>query len=150
MSLTVHCDTLGHFARDKATVQIVRNSLTHRGSDFNARLGRFLTGCDLPHPLDRELLIAVVRDQSAVVGWCRTEVWTDTTGVEWQTLESFVATAHRRKGVAALAATAIAADYLLKHHVAVFHWSMILVANRAGMAPTLFQKDAEGVWRLAE
>ena len=119
----------------------IRHSLTHDGSDFQRKLGRWLSR--EAYPTDEDGHVAVVISDGVTVGWARTEVWQG-----HDTLEAFVSQPFRQRGIAAFAAAGLRAGPL-GEKVAVFHPSMILVARRAGLRPTLFEKDADGVWRLA-
>ncbi len=120
----------------------IHKSLTHDGSDFQRKLGMWLARD--AYPTDDDGYVAVVVCEGVTAGWARTETWRGR-----DTLEAFVSPQFRRRGVAAFAAAGLRAGPL-GENVAVFHPSMLLVAARAGLRPTLFQKDAEGVWRLAE
>jgi hypothetical protein len=89
--------------------------------------------------------ISIVRDQGEIVGWARTEVWTegdDGAGgeVNWDTLEAFVAKEYRMNGIAAFAAAGLKSALDI-WTVAAFHPHMLLVARRAGFHPTLFAKQ---------
>lgn len=113
-------------------------------------------GSDFQRTLARQLrpggTIAIVRSGDEIVGWTRTEQWVCGNGWAWPTLEAFVVPAWRRKGVAAFAAAGLLAalgglgnDYAC----AVFAPSMLVVAYKAGLRPTLFQKDDSGAWMRA-
>lgn len=128
----MNCDILPLAGLDVTELAFIRRRLTHPGSDFHKKLK---IG-DLPGH------IAVVWDNDEIVGWARTEPWTDGDGWEWNTLEAFVDEGHRRRGIAAFAACGLACDELLPGAtgVAVFHPPMYVVAARAGLKPTLFVK----------
>ena len=118
----------------------VREHLTKPCSDFQGKLDAWLVGSLTP--TDEDGHIALVEDHGEVVGWARTEQWSDC-----DTLEAFVAPPYRRRGIAAFAASGIYSAVLLDTppRVAVFHPHMLLVARRAGFFPTLFQKEG-GQW----
>ena len=92
-----------------------------------------------------------VLDDEVVVGWARTEQWYDGNGIPFDTLEAFVRPERRMRGIAAFAASGL---YSAVFHasgcaVAVFSPYMMLVARRAGLFPTLFERDGNGHWRRA-
>lgn len=136
------------------------HSLTRPGSDFHRKLTTWLYTPARPTRADGD--IAVVFDQGEVVGWARTERWSEPMGdaavghvllnadgatIHWDTLEAFVAPEYRGRGVAAFAASGLYASVLHDTGlgVAVFRPSMILVARRAGLHPTLFEM-VKGRW----
>jgi hypothetical protein len=134
----MNCTILPLADLDTIDVSYIVRNLTKPDSDFQRAL---LAG-------RRPGEIAIVRDQGEIVGWARTEMWTegdDGAGgeVNWDTLEAFVATSHRMRGVAAFAAAGLAATSPCWSGmgVAVFHPHMLLVARRAGFHPTLFAKQ---------
>jgi len=135
---------LSSFASDLVDVAFVLRYLSRPRSDFSKRLLSWLQGADLPQ--DDVPKIALVRDQGEIVAWARTEPWVDAEKHEWPTLEAFVSATHRRRGFAAAASMALAADCLCASHVAVFRPEMLLVAARAGLKPTLYKQDEYGVW----
>lgn len=147
--IAVTVATLASFARYRGDVKFLLDHLTWPKSDFSKMLAPWADGDDLPYSSRHDALIALVRDNGAIVGWARTEPWQDLHKHQWPTLEAFVSLSHRRRGIAALASMALASESIHSNHVAVFHPAMLLVASRAGMKPTLFQKDEQGVWRLA-
>ena len=122
----------------------VREHLTKPCSDFQWKLDAWLVGSLTPTDADGH--IALVEDQGEVVGWARTEQWSDC-----DTLEAFVAPPYRRRGIAAFAASGLYSAVLHDNGgtVAVFHPHMLLVARRAGFFPTLFQKEG-GQWFRVE
>lgn len=137
--------TLGH---EQASFLLHR--LTRSGSDFGRKLTTWLYTTAKPTPADGT--IAVVTDHGEVVGWARTERWSeplDEAGavLHWDTLEAFVAPEYRSRGVAAFAAAGLYASLLHDSgcNVAVFRPVMLLVARRAGFIPTLFEKR-DGKW----
>lgn len=123
---------------------LLRDNLTKPESDFNKKLTAWIGGVE---PLDRDGHIALVLDHGEIVGWARTEVWSDGNGAIYDTLEAFVAPEYRLRGVAAYASSAIYSGVL--HDcglgVAVFSPVMMLVAKRAGFFPTLFT-PIDGRW----
>jgi hypothetical protein len=141
---------LASFARKFEDVTFVRDHLTRPGSDFFRALNRWIVAADLPPRHDDEPLIALVRDHGEIVGWARTETWLDGARVQWPTLEAFVSTTHRRRGIAALASMALASARLYSHHVAVFRPLMLTVAARAGLKPTLFVQASDGYWEMVQ
>lgn len=135
---------LAAFASDLVDVAFVLLYLSRPRSDFSKRLLSWLQGADLPQ--DDTPKIALIRDQGEIVAWARTEPWVDAEKYNWPTLEAFVSTTHRRRGLAAAASMALAAECLYGHHVAVFRPEMLLVAARAGLKPTLYKQDECGAW----
>lgn len=140
------CTALPAADLDDATRWWLVNNATWEGSDFQRTLAR---------QLKPDGTIALVRFDEALVGWARTETWRCGNDWAWPTLEAFVLPAWRRRGVAAFAAAGLLAalgDCLGKEFAcAVFAPSMLAVAYRARLRPTLFQKDASGQWvRAAE
>jgi hypothetical protein len=132
---------------DERDLQYIRRHLTKKGSDFHRMLGWLVSGGG--YSAD-ELMIATVRDRGRIVGWARTEKWTDhESGIRWDTLESFVDEDYRSRGVSRLAATALGVDFLYEESacsVAVFHPHMLMVARAAGYHPTLFVREGQS-WR---
>jgi hypothetical protein len=128
-----------------SAAEYVRDHLTKPGSDFQKKLTAWLDGSAKPTKSDGD--IALVEDHGEIVGWARTERWLvdDTL---YSTLEAFVADPYRRRGIAAFAASGLYSSVLHDYEptVAVFHPHMLLVARRAGLWPTLFEKEA-GQWR---
>jgi hypothetical protein len=122
----------------------VRDHLTRPGSDFQKKLTAWIEGWLKPTASDGH--ISFVQDHGEIVGWARTERWLvdDTL---YSTLEAFVATPYRRRGIAAFAASGLYSSVLHDYEptVAVFHPHMLLVARRAGLWPTLFEKEG-GQW----
>jgi len=108
------------------------------GSDFqnDLRSGAYIDG-----------LIAMCLDRGEIIGWARTQPWTDRRGMTHDTLEAFVGESYRAHGIAAYAAMGLAASYLNEHalgSVAVFRPSMLMVASRAGLHPTLYDRGESG------
>jgi len=134
-----------------SAAEYVRDHLTNPGSDFQKKLTAWLDGSAKPAKADG--YIALVEDQGEIVGWARTESWSDGDDgadgeVLYDTLEAFVAKPYRLRGIAAFAASGIYSAVLHENGgaVAVFHPHMQLVARRAGLWPTLFAKE-DGQWR---
>lgn len=148
--MTCEILTLAELVAAGSTALFVRNKLTKHNSDFQWKLTRLLHGEAVASEQDGS--IALVLDHGEVVGWARTEYWSagsDGAGglVCYDTLEAFVAEKYRLRGVAAFAASGIAAGplYDTGAAVAVFAPHMLLVARRAGLWPVLFNK-VEGQW----
>ena len=137
------CTVLPIADLDASDAFFIRDHLTKPGSDFRGKLIAWLAGSSSSEPTASDGHIALVRDQSEIVGWARTERWSD-----YDTLEAFVAPPYRRRGIAAFAASGIYSAVLHENGgaVAVFHPHMLLVARRAGFWPTLFAKE-DGQWR---
>lgn len=125
------------------------HKLTKPGSDFHRKLTTWLYTPARPTSADG--VISVVLDHGEVVGWARTERWSEPLGadavIHWDTLEAFVAQEYRGRGVAALAASGLYASRLHdgSNLVAVFHPAMLLTARRVGLSPTLFS-NVDGKW----
>lgn len=124
----------------------IATTLANQSSDLHRKLtdGRRLD--------ERDGHIAVVYDDDRIVGWARTEPWKDGDNWLWSTLEAFVAEERRREGLALFATCGLVSTVF--HHegygCAVFAPPMLLVASRAGLHPTLFERgDGPGVWRRA-
>lgn len=149
--MTCETMTLAELVSSADLALFVRNKLTKHNSDFQWKLTRLLHG-EVESASD-DGHIALVLDQGEIVGWARTEYWTagnDGAGgfVSYDTLEAFVAPDYRLRGVAAFAASGLYASVLHDEGgtVAVFHPHMLLVARRAGLFATLFQKNQRGEW----
>lgn len=131
----MNCTILPLAHLDAVDISYIVRHLTKPESDFQRAL---LAG-------RRPGVIAIVRDQGEIVGWARTEAWSESRDGDeysWDTLEAFVARDYRRRGVAAFASAGLAAAMDgLGQHIAVFHPHMLLVARRAGFHPTLFAKQ---------
>ena len=139
--MTCETMTLAELVSSADLALFVRNKLTKPGSDFQWKLTRLLHGDAVASEQDGS--IALVADQSEIVGWARTEYWQ-----AHDTLEAFVAPDCRLRGIAAFAASGLYASVLHDEGgaVAVFHPHMLLVARRAGLFATLFQKNQRGEW----
>ena len=133
--------TLAELVSSADLALFVRNKLTKPGSDFQWKLTRLLYGEAVSSSDDGH--IAIVLDQGEIVGWARTEYWQ-----AHDTLEAFVAPDYRLRGIAAFAASGLYAGVLHDEGgtVAVFHPHMLLVARRAGLFATLYQKNPRGEW----
>ena len=126
---------LDEVVADAPIRRTIRDELTKPGSDFHKAIDTKTDG----H-------IAVVFHDDQVVGWARTERWQS-----YDTLEAFVRPERRLQGVAVFGAAGIRAGVLHENDgtVAVFHPHMLLVAQRAGFFPVLFERDGVGGWRRA-
>lgn len=144
MRLKLIVDTLDAFAKDYRELADV---FTKDGSDFQAKLRRFMAGDE---PTFEDGYLALLKDDGAIVGWARSERWEEDAGLAWDTLEAFVHPQARNRGYAALAASALAAGPLYgTGNVAVFHPTMLLVARRAGLYAQLFAKRTVERWERA-
>jgi GNAT superfamily N-acetyltransferase len=117
----------------------IADHLCRPGSDFQRglRSDAFVGG-----------LIALCLDRGEIIGWARTQPWTDSSGMTHATLEAFVDAKYRGRGIAAYAAMGLASSYLIERTlgaVAVFRPSMLMVASRAGLHPTLYDRG-DGGW----
>jgi hypothetical protein len=139
--------TAAALARRPLDCRFIRQHLTRPGSDFNEKLASWF---GVRKPSSRGGHIAIVEDHGEIVGWARTESWADANDWDWNTLEAFVAEPYRDRGIAAWAASALAAGPLLDvDEVAVFRPSMMMLARRVGLRCTLFRRDPEEGWVLA-
>lgn len=136
-------DRLGEFSAD---FHEIIADFCHGGSDFQTKLIAFTKGEKKPSLSDGHL--SLVESRGTIIGWARSEYWVDGDGDEWDTLEAFVHPSWRHRGIAALAASALASRPLFGgREVAVFHPSMMLVARRAGLHPVLFSKEPVTRWQ---
>lgn len=133
------CEVVPADSLDSTTRGFLIVHATREGSDFQRTLAR---------QLQPDGVIALVYDQGEIVGWSRTERWEDkSSGLVWDTLESFVRPEWRGRGVAAFAANGLRAGGVIPTaFVAVFRPAMLLVASRAGLTPVLFEQ-VDGQWR---
>lgn len=110
--------------------------LTRVGSDFQKSL------------LDstQKGSIAICLDHGEIVGWARTEEWRGL-----PTLEAFVATAYRRRGIAKACAACLLAEGSLSREVrtAVFTKQMTALAEKLGLAWSQFDRKPDGTWKPA-
>jgi len=136
----IACTVLPMSDLDASMRRLIRDELTKPGSDFHHGVETKTAG-----------LIAIVMDDEVVVGWARTEQWFDGNGIPYDTLEAFVRPERRLQGIAAFAAAGLYSAALHDDGctVAVFSPYMMLVARRAGLFPTLFERDGNGRWRRA-
>lgn len=111
----------------------VRDVLTKRGSDFQRKITAWLDGSGAPAADDGFISLVMYGDE--IVGWARTEKWRG-----YDTLEAFVATEWRLRGVATFAAAGLRASRVLGATAAVFHPHMAMVAARCGLRPHLFER----------
>jgi hypothetical protein len=126
---------MADLVEDAPIRRTIRDELTKPGSDFHKAIDTKTDG----H-------IAVVFHDDQVVGWARTERWQS-----YDTLEAFVRPERRLQGVAVFAAAGLFSAVVRENDgsVAVFHPHMLLVAQRAGFFPVLFERDGAGGWRRA-
>jgi len=124
----------------------IAGRLCKPGSDFQRRLiaGEAIDG-----------FIAIVEDFGEMIGWARTEPWAEpdvearaagfpTAMLHWNTLEAFVVQDYRGRGIATFAAAGLrAVSFLDDPTAAVFSPSMMLLAKKVGLMPTLFREQAE-------
>jgi hypothetical protein len=99
--------------------------------------------------------IALVYDYGEIIAWARTEVWLEKSPDEavdppielpWNTLEAFVNRSWRGRGIATFAAAGLATLPEFSdgdRTAAVFAPSMMMLARRVGIHPTLFRKGGE-------
>lgn len=122
---------------DAADTAWILERLSRPGSDFQKKL---IAG----NLTEADGKISIVADQGEIIGWARTEEWR-----QWQTLEAFVDTHYRRRGVATFAAAGLTACGIFeKRIVAVFRPSMSPLAERVGLMPVRFEKRC-GSWVLS-
>ena len=136
----IACTVLPMSDLDASMRRLIRDELTKPGSDFHKSVETKTAG-----------LIAIVMDDEVVVGWARTEQWFDGNGIPYDTLEAFVRPERRMQGIAAFAATGLysAALHADGYTGAICSPYRMLVARRAGLFPTLFERDGNGHWRRA-
>jgi hypothetical protein len=126
---------------DAATVA----KLTKPGSLFARRLAA-------REPI--EGFIALLFDFGELVGWARTEQWHEETDeswraipitLPWNTLEAFVKQDYRGRGLATFAAAGLVTlpTFREDNTAAVFTPSMMLLARKVGLQPTLFREESE-------
>lgn len=131
----MNCTTFPAGEMSSGTKRRLASYLTKEGSDFQKAL---ISGA----PISGAIAIVDMPSTPLPFGWCRSEVWKG-----MQTLEAFVARSFRSQGIATYAAMGLSLHCGLKQ-VAVFHSSMVTVARRAGLVPTLFIKDG-AEWKEA-
>lgn len=117
---------------------VIAGRLTREDSDFRRAL---VAGT-------QEGTIAICKEAGEIIGWARTERWN-----AWSTLEAFVGTAHRGRGVATFCAAGLVASCSCFRgsygYAAVFRPSMKHLARKVGIAPVLFSRLPDGRWELA-
>jgi predicted GNAT family acetyltransferase len=116
--------------------RFIADHLTRPGSDFQRAL---LEG-------EPAGTIAICLDQGEVIGWARSETWQ-----ERPTIEAFVATAYRRRGVATLCVAGLLTEGVYRDHdkVAVFSPTMAKLARRLDIQYSLFDLKPDGTWKEA-
>jgi hypothetical protein len=130
---------------DETIRLIVANTLCKPASIFRRRL---LAG----EPIDG--FIAVIEDFGELIGWARTEPWHEETEeswrtipitLPWNTLEAFVKQDYRGRGLATFAAAGLVTlpTFQSDNTASVFAPSMMLLAKRVGLQPTLFREESE-------
>ncbi len=98
--------------------------------------------------------IALIYDFGELVGWARTEQWHEETEeswrtipitLPWNTLEAFVKQDYRGRGLATFAAAGLVTlpTFQEDNTAAVFTPSMMLLARKVGLQPTLFREESE-------
>ncbi len=91
--------------------------------------------------------ISLCLDQGEFIGWARTEQWQS-----WNTIEAFVDTAYRGRGVATFCAAGLVSSCQFFRgsygYAAVFHPSMKSLGRKVGVATVLFKKYPDGRWAL--
>lgn len=128
---------------DKGYHHFVREyELLRKYSDFAKKIDRW--GDDSASPCDSDGHVALVRDDAQIIGWARTEHWFFDEA-RYDTLEAFVSPDYRLRGVASFAASGLVSGVLHENGgtVAVFRPHMMLVARRAGLWATLFERDGD-------
>jgi hypothetical protein len=128
-------------------------TLTRQGSDFRLRLQELIRGHSFATEDDGH--IAIVWSGETLAGWSRTSKWQEGCDGEyptaWDTLEAYVRSEWRDRGIASLASSALVSSILYDEGmaVAVFSPAMMMVAKRCGMHPTMFIQSEDGEWRRA-
>ena len=98
--------------------------------------------------------ISLIYDFGELVGWARTEQWHEETDeswraipitLPWNTLEAFVKQDYRGRGLATFAAAGLVTlpTFRDDNTAAVFTPSMMLLARKVGLQPTLFREVSE-------
>lgn len=123
--------------------QFISTKLTRPNSDFQRSLI-----ANTAHGT-----IALCLDQGEIIGWARTEQWQG-----WDTIEAFVDSTYRGRGVATFAAAGLVASRSFFRGpypngagacAAVFHPSMKTLTRKVGVYPVLFDRHPDGTWNLA-
>lgn len=109
-----------------------------KGSDFSRKIA---SGALTPS----DGVIAIVADQGEIIGWARTEHWTDADGREWPTLEAFTRPEYRRRGVCRYAVAGLVADRWVDRAVAVFDPRMADLCRHLRIDCCEFHLE-NGVW----
>lgn len=144
MRIKLIVDHLNAFSRDYREIADV---FCKEGSDFQKKLRGFLDGVE---PTWDDGHLALLKADGEIVGWARSERWSEDAVFAWDTLEAFVHPNARNRGYAALAASALAAGPLYgSGQIAVFSPAMMLVARRAGLYPQLFSLQSVERWERA-
>lgn len=145
MTRRLHCDISPLASLPLRDRDAIANTLCHPGSDFHKKL----TGGRELNVTDGTILI--VRADDRILGWARSEPWVDGTGWLWPTLEAFVEPTQRRSGIAAFATAGLVVNVFAEegYGCAVFAPPMLLVAVRAGLHPTLFERSG-GEWKRSD
>ena len=144
MRLKLIVARLRAFAKDYVELA---DAFCRDGSDFQAKLRRFLAGHE---PTFDDGHLALLKFDSEIVGWARTERWAEDGIHAWDTLEAFVHPNHRNRGYAAVAAAALVSGPLYgTGNVAVFSPAMLMVARRAGVYAQLFTRQRVERWERA-
>lgn len=140
--MSIACDVLPLWTLCERMRAVLAERLVWPESDFHRKL---TSGLPLGE-LDGH--IALVADSGTLIGWARSEPWTDGTGWSWPTLEAFVVPERRRCGVASFATAGLVVAVFAEegYGCAVFSPPMLVVASKAGLHPTLFQRDG-AEWR---
>lgn len=140
----MRCDimTATEFVAGGYHVFLREYELLRKYSDLAKKIDRWIDESAVP--CDNDGHIALVRDDGQIIGWARTERWAFG-DVRYDTLEAFVSRDYRLRGVASFAASGLMSSALHSSGgtVAVFHPHMMLVAKRAGLWPTLFERDGD-------
>ena len=115
--------------------RFIVDHLTRPGSDFQ----RALMDCT------QTGTIALCLDHGEIIGWARTEEWHGL-----PTLEAFVATSYRRRGIAKACAACLLADGALSREkrTAVFNKHVVDLAEKLGMLWSAFDRKPDGTWKL--
>lgn len=125
--------------------QRIVEGLTKPASAFARRLAA-------REPIDG--FIALIYDFGELIGWARTEPWHEETDeswraipltLPWNTLEAFVKQDYRGRGLATFAAAGLVTlpTFQEDNTAAVFSPSMMLLAKKVGLQPTLFRQASE-------
>lgn len=114
--------------------RFIADHLTRPGSDFQRAL---LYG-------EPAGTIAICLDQGEIIGWARTEIWQ-----KLPTIEAFVGTAYRRRGVATLCVAGLVAEGVYVDHpkAAIFSTTMIGVAEKLCIPFRRFGLKPDGTWK---